>query len=110
MIWLGRTLLPGLAEWMYGAQVEKDHFQNRPSEARQGNLFQPGELQGVGGGWRQNGKAKGQTIGLGLGLGTLLAGTLLSLFFKRRAPLASAIMAKTAYKAARRLPQLVGRR
>jgi hypothetical protein len=75
------TLAPGLTERLYGKQVSKNHFQNRPAPPSEGNLFKPmEEYETVSGGWRasqSNGKFSGRIIvgaaALGIGLGWLIA-------------------------------------
>src|SRR5438132_13698846 len=46
--------MPGLAERVVAAKVERDHFQDRPAEPTSGNLFEP--MPGwasVQGGWKK---------------------------------------------------------
>lgn len=48
-----QRLAPTLAERLYAAQVEKDHFQDQPANPTEGNLFRPDpRYTTVSGGWQ----------------------------------------------------------
>ena len=66
---VARLLAPSLQERMFARQVERDHFQDAPAPATEGNVFEPvAEGTGVSGRWRSRGAARLRPLALAAGV------------------------------------------
>ena len=75
---VGRSMLmmdkvaPGMAERMMARKVSEGHFQDKPAQASEGNLFKPMEqCSGVSGGWKEQEEpviTRQQRVAFGLGI------------------------------------------